>query len=224
MINSTQFISNSGSSLVVITVALLCGCSILTPVNIPPPKLYSFDSSVSAHNLPLPQLVWANGSATTIVVGAPRAAPGFDSRQIAYIRQSHQLEYFRQSEWIAAPAAMIAPIIAAALENSGQFRAVVQAPTGVLAQYRLEVEIVRLQQEFFKEPSQVHFTLRAQILDASTRQVIAWREFDSFVAASSEDPYGGVIATNTVIRNVTKDLADFCAQAINDQKKITSVQ
>jgi cholesterol transport system auxiliary component len=157
--------------------------------------------------------------APTLVIGIPRAAPGFDSRQMAYVRQSHQLEYFRQSEWVAAPAAMLSPIISAALERSGQFSAVIHAPTSIVGQLRLDVEIVRLQQEFFKVPSQVHFTLRAHLLDASTRQVIAWHEFDASVASASEDPYGGVVATNTVIRRVMKELSDFCVQAMHDQKK-----
>lgn len=219
MNSPTQFVSTRGAGVIVMTIAVLCGCSILTPSNTLPPKQYSFDGATSRQTLRSPALASVKNNAATVVVGIPRAASGFESRQMAYVRQSHQLEYFKQSEWIAAPASMLSPIIAAALESSGQFKAVIQAPTSVVAQYRLDVEIVRLQQEFFNVPSQVHFTLRAHLLDASTRQVIAWHEFDSFVAASTEDPYGGVIATNTVIRNITKELADFCVQAVNDQKK-----
>ena len=218
MINSTYCVSSSGSRSLIMTVVLLCGCSLLTPSNISPPRLYSFDRTTTASTLLLSATANINTRPVTVVVGIARAAPGFESRQMAYIRQAHQLEYFKQSEWIAAPATMLSPIIASALESSGQFKAVVQAPTSILAQFRVDVEIIRLQQEFFKLPSQVHFTLRAHVLDASTRQVIASHEFDSYIAASSEDPYGGVIATNTVIRNVTKELADFCVQAINDQQ------
>ena len=218
MINSTYFVSASGSRSLIMTAVLLCGCSILTPSNVSPPRLYSFDSPTPAATSPRPVTANIKIRPITVVVGIPRAAPGFESRQMAYIRQAHQLEYFKQSEWIAAPATMLSPIIANALESSGQFKAVVQAPTSILAQFRVDVEVIRLQQEFFKLPSQVHFTLHAHVLDASTRQVIASHEFDAFVAATSEDPYGGVVATNTVIRNVTNELADFCVQAINAQQ------
>lgn len=218
MINPTYFVCANSSSSLILASILLCGCSILTPSNISPPRLYSFDSSTTTTTLPHLATANAINRQVTIVVGIPRAAPGFESRQMAYIRQTHQLEYFKQSEWVAAPATMLSPLVASALESSAQFKAVIQAPTSILAQFRLDVEIVRLQQEFFRLPSQVHFTLRAHVLDALTRQVIASHEFDSFVAASSEDPYGGVIATNTVMRNVTKDLADFCVQAISSQK------
>ncbi|MES2046855.1 MAG: ABC-type transport auxiliary lipoprotein family protein [Pseudomonadota bacterium] len=226
MTNSTQFVSTSASGIVVWIALMLCGCSLLTPAKSPPPIRYSFESASfdsAASAIAVQSIPSANEKihAPTLVIGSPRAAPGFDSHQMAYIRLSHRLEYFRQSEWIAAPASMLAPIIAAALERSGQFSAVVHAPTSIVGQLRLDVEIVRLQQEFFKLPSQVHFTLRAHLLDASTRQVIAWHEFDSLVAAASEDPYGGVIATNTVIRNVMKELADFCVLAVNEQKKLS---
>lgn len=218
MINSTHFVRSSGSGFVVLTVALLCGCSILKPANAPPPSQYSFESAAFDADQSHPSAS-EKIHAPTLVIGIPRAAPGFDNHQMAYIRQSHRLEYFRQSEWIAAPAAMLSPIIAAALERSGEFSAVVHAPTSIVGQLRLDVEIIRLQQEFFQVPSQVHFTLRVHLLDTSTRQVIAWHEFDSFVATASEDPYAGVIATNTVIRNVMKELADFCVSAVHVQKK-----
>lgn len=218
MIKPTQLVRASSAGFLALTLALLCGCSILTPAHAPPPSQYSFESAAFDASQSHP-FVSAKIHAPTVVIGIPRAAPGFDSHQMAYIRQSHRLEYFRQSEWVAAPATMLAPMIAASLERSGEFSAVVHAPTSIIGQLRLDVEIVRLQQEFLKVPSQVHFTLRAHLLDASTRQVIAWHEFDSVVATTSEDPYAGVIATNTVIRNVMKELADFCVSAVHAQKK-----
>ncbi len=150
--------------------------------------------------------------APTLIVSIPRAAPGFDSNQIVYIRRAHTFEYFRQSQWVDAPANMLAPLVVAALERSGGFSAVVQSPTSVAGQLRLDLEIVRLQHEFLMLPSQAHFTLRAHLLDTATRQVIAWREFDAMVPASSEDPYGGVLAANNAVRNVIKELVLLCRQ------------
>lgn len=155
----------------------------------------------------------------SLVVNVPRAAAGFDNHQIAYVRQAHKLEYFRQSEWVEAPAAMLAPMIVGALERGGKFNAVVRSPTSITGQLRLDLEIVRLQQEFYTVPSQVHFTLRAHLLDATTRKVIAWREFDTLVASPSEDPYGGVLAANNAARIVIEELASFCAQASENLQK-----
>jgi len=218
MINTSDFYPEMGRSLSFIMLSLLCGCSILAPDKTPPPNLYTLDIHSSTSLSQQPPLSTIILGAPTIMVSIPRAAAGFDSHQIAYIRQAHQLEYFRLSEWIASPAEMLTPVIVSALERSGKFSAVLQAPASSVGQFRLEVEIIRLQQEFFTRPSQVHFTLRAHLLDSTMRHVIAWQEFDSIVTAASDDPYGGVIASNTVVQKIVKELADFCAQAVKLQK------
>ncbi|MDP3478332.1 MAG: ABC-type transport auxiliary lipoprotein family protein [Desulfoprunum sp.] len=198
--------------------SLLCGCSMLLPAKSPTPTLYSFDSPQ-----PVGQTVSAapvKMGAPTLIVSIPRAASGFDSQQIIYIRQAHTFEYFRQSQWADAPAGMILPLIVAALERSGQFSAVIQSPTSAVGQLRLDVEIVRLQHEFLTLPSQAHFTLRAHLLDTATRQVVAWREFDTIVPSASEDPYGGVLAANSAVRLVIEQLALFCGQTAGNLPKI----
>jgi cholesterol transport system auxiliary component len=189
---------------------LLSGCSMLLPANSPPPTLFSFDSPETVMQMK-PTAPLKNG-APTLIVSIPRAAPGFDSYQIVYIRRAHTFEYFRQSQWVDTPANMLAPLVVAALEGSGGFSAVIQSPTSVAGQLRLDLEIVRLQNEFFMLPSQAHFTLRAHLVDTSSRQVAAWREFDAMVPASSEDPYGSVLAANNAVRNVIKELVLFCRQ------------
>ena len=143
---------------------------------------------------------------------SPRAAAGFDSHKIIYIRQANTFEYFSQAQWVETPANMLSPLIVTALERSGQFSAVVPSPTSAAGQLRLDVEIVRLQHEFLKMPSQAHFTLRAHILNTATREVVAWREFDAIVPSASEDPYGGVLAANSAVRIVIEELVHFCVQ------------
>ncbi len=201
---------------IALAASMLCGCSMLFNANPPPPELFSFDSPQQVVQSP-PQV--KNG-APTLIVSIPRAAAGFDGRQIIYVRQAHKLEYFRQSQWVDPPASILSPLIVAALERSGQFTAVVQSPTSAFGQLRLDVEIVRLQHEFLTIPSRAHFTLRAHLIDTATRQVVAWREFDAIVPASSEDPYGGVLAANSAVRMVIDELAAFCAQESGNLQKI----
>jgi cholesterol transport system auxiliary component len=68
---------------------------------------------------------------------------------------------------------------------------------------------VRLQQDFASQPSRVHFTLRAHLVDSATRRVLAWRVFDESVAAATDDPYGGVVAANRAVQTVLEQLAGF---------------
>ena len=188
--------------------ALVGGCSALQPKATPQPAFYSLDSGKieSRHAPALPP------TGLTLIVNPPHAASGFDSQRILYVRTDHQLEYFAHSEWVDTPARMLAPLIVSALERSGAFRAVVLTPSAAAGDLRLDSEIVRLQHEFGGQPSRVRFTLRAYLVDNSTRRVLAWREFDATESSASEDPYGGVIAANRAVQKVLQQLADFCAE------------
>ena len=197
---------------------LLSGCSLLLPVISPPPTLFSFDSPDPIIQM-APKAPIRMG-APTLIVSIPRAAPGFDSYQIVYIRQPHTLEYFRQSQWVDTPANMLAPLLVTTLERSGGFSAVIQSPTSAVGQLRLDVEIVRLQHEFLILPSQAHFTLRAHLLNTATREVVAWREFDAVVPSASEDPYGSVLAANSAVRIVIEELTAFCGQTADKSAKM----
>jgi cholesterol transport system auxiliary component len=184
-----------------------CGTSLLPR---PPqaPSMYALDELPErpAPTLPAP-------GAPTILVGTPRAAAGFDTRGIVYLRQAHAFEVYAQSQWVDTPAQMLAPLIVRALEATGAFAAVLRAPAAANAELRLDTELIRLQQDFRAAPSRVHLSLRAVIVEQATRRVLAWREFDASVAATSEDAYGGVRAANLAARQLLAELAAFTAQA-----------
>ena len=152
-------------------------------------------------------------AAPTLIVNPPHAAAGFDSQHIIYVREPHQLEYYAHNEWVDTPARMVAPLIVAAIENSEAFRAVVLTPSSAAGDLRLDTEIVRLQHDLGSHPSHVRLTMRAYIVDNTTRRVLAWREFDEVVAAQGEHPYGGVIAANRAVQAVLEKLASFCTEA-----------
>jgi cholesterol transport system auxiliary component len=218
MIKSSSQAGRRRFGAMVLVAFLLCGCSMLLPVSTPPPTLFSFDSpQPMAETAPAAPVQMG---APTLIVSIPRAATGFGSSQIVYIRRPHTFEYFRNSQWVDTPAGMISPLIVAALERSGHFSAVIQAPTSATGQLHLDVEIVRLQHEFLTLPSQVRFTLRAHLIDTATRQVVGWREFEAIVPSSSEDPYGGVLAANRAVAKVIAELAAFCGKTARNFQKI----
>lgn len=183
------------------------GCSTLKPT--PPPSFYSLDGVHSETRTAKRAASALSVVRPTLSVNPPHAASGFDSPRIVYVREAHKLDYFAHSEWVDTPARMLAPLIVATIENSGAFRAVVMTPSAATGDLRLDTEITRLQHEFGSQPSRVRLTLRAYIVDNTTRQVLAWREFDETVVAASEDPYGGVVAANRAAQTVLEQLADF---------------
>lgn len=148
-----------------------------------------------------------------LAVSMPRTWPGFDTPQMAYVRQPHTLDYFAANRWADTPPHMLEPLLAHALEQTGGFRAIVRAPGPVPADVRLETELVRLQQNFQTQPSQVQFTLRAQLVNVVSKQIIAVKQFDEAEIAPSDDAYGGVIAANQLLQRMLAELADFCVNA-----------
>ncbi len=195
-------------TVIALLLIVIGGCAAFRQANDPPPAFFSLTSPASAtasRVMPTPT------TGATLIVNPPEADAGFDSQRIIYARQTHELEYFAHSQWIDTPARMLRPLIVAAIERGGAFRAVVHAPSTATGDLRLDTEIIRLQHEFLQHPSRVHFTLRATLVDSASRRVLATREFDAFATSPTEDPYGGVLAADQAVANVLEELATFCA-------------
>jgi cholesterol transport system auxiliary component len=188
-------------------------CGTLRPATTPNPSFYTLEGAGGAAAASARPRAGAAAATSTLIVNPPHAAAGFDSQRIIYLREPHKLEYFAHSEWVDPPARMLAPLLVAAIENTGAFRAVVLTPSAAAGELRLDTEIIRLQHQFAGRPSRVRFTLRAYLVEDKTRSVLAWREFDASAAAASEDPYGGVVAANRAVQAVLEQLAAFCAEA-----------
>jgi cholesterol transport system auxiliary component len=204
---------------------LVLGCGALLPKSAQSPSFHSLDNvSTGAAQAAPPG---TDASAATLLISPPHAAPGFDSRHMIYTREAHKLEYFAHNEWIDTPARMLAPLIASTLARSARFRAIVLMPSAATGDISLDTGIVRLEQEFDSDktagsPSRVRFTLSATLVDRATHRVIAAREFDSSVAAGSDDPAGGVLAANQAVQIVLNQLSLFCGEAARDWKAPTN--
>ena len=152
--------------------------------------------------------------APDLVVAVPRAAAGYDSTRMVYLQRPQELQAFAFHEWADTPAQMLAPLLVRALQGSGTFRAVLLAPTAATSALRLETQIIRLQHDFTSQPSRVRLTLQAVLLDSTTRQVLAAREFDETVPAQAANPVAGAAAAQQATQQVLSALAAFCAVQI----------
>jgi cholesterol transport system auxiliary component len=192
-------------------VAVLAGCSgTLLPKPAQPPARFTLDGGAAALAAPAP---WPGAPA--LVVALPRAAPGLDSRHMLYQRRPLEIESFAFHEWAEPPAQLLAPLLLRALQQAGGFRVVLPAASAAAVAsggWRLETELLRLQQDFGSQPSQVRISLRAVLLDGSTRQALAWREFDVRVAATADDPVAGAQAAHEATRRLLAELVAFCAE------------
>jgi cholesterol transport system auxiliary component len=189
--------------------ALLAACSALQP----PQEIvntYVLDARpVAVSQPPTRDLVLA--------ISVPRARAGFDTPQMAYERRPHELEYYARNRWADAPSRMLAPLLEQALQASGGLRGVVPASSPAAADLRLDVELVRLLQDFATRPSRIRLTVHAQLIDVGSRRVLATREFDEIENAPSDDAYGGVIAANRALERLLGRMIDFCADQPADR-------
>jgi cholesterol transport system auxiliary component len=191
---------------------LLGGCNLLRSTQTPQPSFYSLDNTRIEARAATRAPATLSQTAPTLIVSPPHAVSGFDSQHIIYVREPHQLEYYAHNEWVDTPARMIVPLIVAAIENSGTFRGVVVTPSAATGDLRLDTEIMRLQHDLGSQPSHVQFTMRAYIVDNTTRQVLAWREFDEAITVLSEHPNGVVVAANRAVQAALEQLSNFCTE------------
>lgn len=177
---------------------LLSGCGALRPADVPPPALYRLEAKAPAA---------VPGQRRTLLVSMPQAMPGFDSARMAYQREPQRVEYYADSQWVDTPARMLAPLVTQAAQANFDV-----SPSGN-AELRLDTQVVQLQQDFRRPPSQLRLTLRVSLVDQKTQRLLSTQLLESSVSASSEDARGGVEAANKAVQAVLDDLSRFLAQA-----------
>ena len=187
-------------------VLILAACS-----GLPAPKV-SAQNTYMLEAEPLPAALQTRHE-LVLQIGMPRARPGFDTPQMAYLQQPHELNYFVTSRWADTPARMLAPLVAQAIAQTQSFRSVVQTPAAIPADLRLDTEVIRLHQDFTRKPSRVRLTLRAQLIDVRGKRILAARQFEETENAAGEDAYGGVAAANRMLPRLLGKLAEFCITA-----------
>jgi cholesterol transport system auxiliary component len=179
----------------------LAGC-LLPRDHTPPPQAYLLE--IGDYAPPV-----GRSSGKTLLVTVPGAAPGFDSNRIAYIREPPRLDYYNNSVWSDTPARMLLPILVRAFENTGAFRAVVSPPSPVLADLRVDVEVIRLVQEFMMQPGQVRLTARLKIIDMKSGIVLNTQVFEALEPVPSEDATGAARAANAAVRKILSEMMPF---------------
>lgn len=131
----------------------------------------------------------------SLLVSLPQPAPGYESQWMAYEQVPHEVRCFATSQWVDSPARMLAPLVSNTLETSEEWGSVIQLPSVIRGEYRLDISQVALVQEFIRHPSQIRMALRAQLVTVFDPRFIGTRSFEFHEAALSEDAYGGVQAT-----------------------------
>jgi cholesterol transport system auxiliary component len=126
------------------------------------------------------------------------------------MEQAFGLRYYTRSRWADTPSRMLAPLLADAIQATGQFQALYAVPGSIAADYRLDTELIRFHQDFTQQPGVVHITLRAQLIDLRENRVVRTQQFNMVEPTTANDSYGGVVAANRAVSQLLDELAQFC--------------
>lgn len=187
-----------------VAACLLSGCSVL-----PKPEPVAMNQYLLEYT-PAEMATGSVDAMPVLIVTTPRAHGGYDTHRIAYMEQAFGLRYYTRSRWADTPSRMLAPLLADAIQATGQFQALYAVPGSIAADYRLDTELIRFHQDFTQQPGVVHITLRAQLVDLRENRVVRTQQFNIVEPTTANDSYGGVVAANRAVSQLLNEVAQFC--------------
>ncbi len=203
-------VNNFGTIFVAGLASLLLACS---PIKHQITNQYKLDAYSTK------KLASHHDGVTSILVSSPDAVAGYQTEQMLYMSKPFELRAFAHHGWIDPPALLLFPLIVQSLERSGYFHAVISTPLYEQTDYRLDTQLIELQQSFLKKPSEIILVIKAVLTNVKENQVIASQIISECASAPLESPYGGVLAANHATEQLTADLTQFVIRHISPKSK-----
>ncbi|MFZ0219350.1 MAG: ABC-type transport auxiliary lipoprotein family protein [Candidatus Aquirickettsiella sp.] len=183
---------------------LLSACSIFEPIKTPP--MHYFTLALSDRDWDC----YAQQGCSTILVNQPRSNAIYNSPRMIYIPACYQIQYFSQNRWADMPTQMLQSLLINSLQHTGYFQAIINTPSTTYYDWVLNTQLLSFQQEFITLPSRFRIAIRAQLIDARSRHVIATQDFVVVQMAPHDDPYGGALAANLAAQKILNEINCFC--------------
>ena len=194
--------------------AMTAACS-LAPTETIAPRTYFLNPEISWKN---PHGSSDRTAASVLLITQPKAQAGFDTARMAYLMRPYEVNYYGFNQWADTPARMVQQLLVEQLDKTGLWRAVLQTPGPVPAQYRLDCDNLILEQQFFSRPSRVRLSVRAQIVETKKPAILATRYFEVIEDAPNDDAYGGVQAANRAAEKWLGELASWLDTAMQETR------
>jgi cholesterol transport system auxiliary component len=184
------------------TLLMLEGCSLLSPVSSPSMKTYLL-------NDPVTQIASSAKSRKVLLVSEITSPAWLNTAQMAYQLENNQISYFALNQWAAPPADLLQPVVVHAISSAGLYRAVTVAPFSGDYDQRVDIQLLEMQQRFTPASSNYVMTLRVQLVEKSSQKILASRRFQLIVPSSQNNPQGGVAAANQAVKQWIPTLLNF---------------
>lgn len=185
----------------------LAGCS---AVKVPVTNEYQLSSFSTKQ--------WVSKSGgVTLLVTAPEAAASYQTQEMLYVDKPFKLEAFAKNSWTAPPADMLFPLLIQSMQRTGYFSAVTSSPYNEKADYRLDSQLLALEQNFLRKPSVLNLSVKVVLTRTSDSRVIGSRIISLQTPCQKDTPYGGVLAANQASRQFTAATAGFVISHIKHE-------
>jgi cholesterol transport system auxiliary component len=198
--------------LLFLAVMPLAGCSVELPERTAP-RTYVLNPEASVKRFSANP---GRKDSAILLVTRPRAGPGHDTVRMAYLLRPNEVSHYALNQWVDTPARMLMRLLARSMERTDLWRAVIQAPSAVRADYRLDCDSLALEQQFFSSPSRVRLALRARLIDIQRQTVMDANDFEIFETAPTDDAYGGVIAANRATGKLLEEMTAWVTAVMTE--------
>lgn len=183
---------------------LLAACS---PIKIPNSNEYKLEAYSDKQ-------LTTHPSKLSILVATPEAVAGYQNEDMLYVKKPFELSSFANNAWMDPPAAMLLPLIAQSLQRSGYFYAVTSSTHSESTDYRVDTQLIKLQQNFLTKPSHVDLVVKVVLSNVNDNRVVASRLISQQVKCPTDTPYGGVTAANIAAKNFTAEATAFVVSQV----------
>ena len=157
----------------------------------------------------------------SILISQPEAMAGYQTEQMLYIEKPYEITSFVHNTWISSPANMLYPLIIQSLQKTGYFYAVASGPYVEKADYRLDTQVIALQQNFLPKPSVIELVVKVVLTHIEDNRIVSSRIINERIKCPIQTPYGGVIAANRATQAFTATLSTFVVEKINADRRHT---
>lgn len=194
----------------VLTQLMLAACSPIKTLATNQYKLESFHATPYAHKK----------TTQSILISQPEAMAGYQTDQMLYMQKPFEITAFVHNTWRSPPASMLYPLLMQSLQQAGYFYAVASGPYVEKVDYRLDTQLIELQQNFLTKPSKIDMVVKAVLTHVDDNRVVSTRIFIEHRPCPIDTPYGGVIAANTATKALTSAISTFIvAQVQHDRHR-----
>lgn len=162
------------------------------------------------------QAIPRKSMSAALLISKPEALAGYRTEQMLYVKKPFTLEPFAKNAWSSPPAEMLYPLLVQRFQESHAFRAITSSPYADKADYRLDTQLLELQQDFLSKQSAIQFTAKITITRIADNKVLASRLVQERIPCKTNTPYGGVVATNQAASLFVSQALDFVIRQVQN--------